>query len=370
MQLLDERGTRFHASGGKVDAKQSVFYNPTMTHNRDISVLVLKALIGLKRIRTPMRISLPLEASGIRGIRLWKEFPDSITSLRMNDGSPAAADAMKKNLVLNGITDARVTVHNEEASRFLLDNPAGYVDVDPFGFPGPFLDAALRSISRDGILAVTATDTAALCGTAPGACLRKYWSVPMRNWLMHEAGLRILSRKVQLVASQHDRGAFPLYSYAERHYMRAYFSVRKGRSHADRALARHGSLFSCPKCLRFLASGEPDTRSCHGAMRRAGPMDMGPLWDRELAERVSSINGWKDLDRLVGVVAEESAVNAVGFHDLHALVKAHGLKVIPRSSAVLSALRKAGHEASQTHFTGKGIRTTAPLEELLQALRA
>ncbi|MCU0373510.1 MAG: ATP-binding protein, partial [Ignavibacteria bacterium] len=39
-----------------------------------------------------------------------------------------------------------------------------YIDIDPFGSPCPFLDAAIKRLSRGGILAVTATDTSALAG--------------------------------------------------------------------------------------------------------------------------------------------------------------------------------------------------------------
>ena len=70
-----------------------------------------------------------------------------------------------------------------------------YIDVDPFGSPNPFLDAAIKRIARDGILAVTATDTAPLCGTYTNACRRKYWAVPLRNELMHEIGIRIRNAK-------------------------------------------------------------------------------------------------------------------------------------------------------------------------------
>ena len=35
-----------------------------------------------------------------------------------------------------------------------------YIDIDPFGSPNPFLAAAIGRITRNGIVAVTATDTA------------------------------------------------------------------------------------------------------------------------------------------------------------------------------------------------------------------
>ena len=85
------------------------------------------------------------------------------------------------------------------------------------------LDSAIKRISRNGILAVTNTDTAALTGTYPKACIRKYWSMPKRDYMMHETGLRILIRKVQLVGMQYEKALYPIFSYFKDHYFRIFF---------------------------------------------------------------------------------------------------------------------------------------------------
>lgn len=43
-----------------------------------------------------------------------------------------------------------------------LQNPGGYhaVDLDPYGTPAQFLDAAVQSVAEGGLLMVTATDMA------------------------------------------------------------------------------------------------------------------------------------------------------------------------------------------------------------------
>ena len=48
----------------------------------------------------------------------------------------------------------------------------GFVDLDPFGTPAPFIDAAIRSSGK--YLGVTATDTAPLCGAHLKAGIRRY----------------------------------------------------------------------------------------------------------------------------------------------------------------------------------------------------
>ena len=49
-----------------------------------------------------------------------------------------------------------------------------YVDLDPFGTPVEFIPAALQALKRNGILAITATDTAPLAGTQAKKCVRRY----------------------------------------------------------------------------------------------------------------------------------------------------------------------------------------------------
>lgn len=60
------------------------------------------------------------------------------------------------------------------------------VDVDPFGSPAHFLDAALQGTADDGILMVTCTDLATMCGNSPEACLARYGTMSMRIRACHE----------------------------------------------------------------------------------------------------------------------------------------------------------------------------------------
>jgi tRNA (guanine26-N2/guanine27-N2)-dimethyltransferase len=137
-----------------------------------------------------------------------------------------------------------------------------YIDIDPWGTPNPYLDSACRRISRGGILAVTATDTSALCGTYPNACRRKYWALPKRDSNMHETGLRILIRKIQLVGAQYEKGLIPVYSYSREHYMRVFLRIEKGKSMVDRIIGFHDFL------------------------NGSGPLWTGKLWEEDLADKI------------------------------------------------------------------------------------
>ena len=199
MQQIKEHSTTIKASLPKKDvhAKMEVFYNPLMVSNRNISILFLNSISNKK-----MKLALPLAGSGIRGLRFLKELKEGkLERLYVNDKKANFVNTFENNLTLNKIKNsAPIEIRNKDANKFLLDEDGfDYIDIDPFGTPNPFLSAALARISRKGILAVTATDTAALSGTYPKVTARKYWSKPLRNYLMHEVGLRILIRKIQLL---------------------------------------------------------------------------------------------------------------------------------------------------------------------------
>ena len=176
MRIIAEEGStklKVHKAE-KISKEMGVFYNPVMGINRDISVLLLNSIK-----KDNLQIADPLAASGVRSIRFLKEFnKDKIKGIYINDYNKDAVKSIKGNLALNKIqykNNKQITIKNEDANLFLL-NSAGfdYIDIDPFGSPNFLLDSSCRRISRSGILAVTATDTSALCGTFPKACLRKY----------------------------------------------------------------------------------------------------------------------------------------------------------------------------------------------------
>lgn len=70
--------------------------------------------------------------------------------------------------------------HREFNKRFIC------IDVDPYGCAGPFLDGAVQAILDGGLLMVTATDLAILCGNNSETCFAKYGSVSLRIAACHE----------------------------------------------------------------------------------------------------------------------------------------------------------------------------------------
>lgn len=333
MAIVTEHGATIAAQLPKaVSRSMGVFYNPVMKKNRDLSVLLL-----LARGRMGLRICDPLAGSGVRSIRFLKELPAGmVKELLVNDLKEGFARSFRQNLRLSGFgkVPEGVSVREGEANTALMEGPSfDYVDIDPFGSPNPFLDAACKRVRREGVLAVTATDTAPLCGTYPKACARKYWARPRRDYLMHEWGLRILIRKCQLVAAQYDKALVPLFACSLNHYFRVFFEVQQGKKKVDEVLARHEL---------------PDGY---------GPLWTGPLWDASLVERMVEENGFEEHSKLLQTILEESRVEAVGFHDVHELARELKLAGPPRHDELLKRVRREGFAASRTHFSGTGLRT-------------
>ncbi|MBI2542555.1 hypothetical protein HYV80_07675 [Candidatus Woesearchaeota archaeon] len=353
MQTVSEGSIRLKApKTDKISKEMGVFYNPVMSLNRDISVLLLNSTNKNK-----LQIADPLAATGVRSIRMLKELSkNKIQKIYINDFDKKSVELIKQNLRLNKIQhkgNPKISISNKDASLFLLGSSGfDYIDIDPFGTPNQFLDAACRRIARDGILAVTATDTSALCGTFPNACLRKYWALPKKGTIMHETGLRILIRKIQLIGAQYGKALTPIFSYSKEHYMRVFLRNEKGKSRVDEILKLH-QMFN-----------------------GAGPMWAGRLWDAELAGKMHSsasknkiFKNNRELAKLLKIIKEESKINSLGFHDLHNISEKLKISSIQKKESAIGQIRKSGHKASETHFKGEGIRSGIPAEKLAKLLQ-
>ncbi len=336
---------KIHFSAPKatvVSRELPVFYNPVMGLNRSLAVTLLKAL-GRKNLQ----IADPLAGTGIRAARFLKELPrGTMKHLFANDANPLFKKKWNKMCTQNKLSRKNTTLGATDASLFLLQQSGfDYVDIDPFGSPNPFLDASCKRLSRDGILAITATDTAALAGTSPGACKRKYDSLPHKTEHMHELGMRILVRKAQLVAAQYEKALLPVFCHATEHYYRAYLVCKKSNSAVDDILRKHGFLDG------------------------AGPLWTGALWDLELVKRMRKLAVYEDEKELISRIAEEAVIPAVLFVDIHATCSRLGIPA-PKTENLMKLIRDKKYLVGRTHFSKNGLRTTMPAAEVERLLRS
>jgi tRNA (guanine26-N2/guanine27-N2)-dimethyltransferase len=360
MNKITESSATIHASTGPISKQLDIFYNPVMKFNRDMSIILLNALQ-----RKNMRIADPLAGSGIRAIRFLKEVNKGIIdSIDINDNSKESVKAIKRNLKLNNIR-SKVAVSNQDANLFLLNSTGfDYIDVDPFGSPNPFLDSAIKRIARDGILAVTATDTAPLCGTYTNACKRKYWAIPLRNELMHEVGIRILIRKVQLIGVQYDKALTPILSFSKDHYFRIFFQTEKSKTACDSIVKQHHEFAYCPKCFTHEIKINNHCSNCKNSILTAGPLWTGNLHDKKVLTKMQTQD--YETKKFLDILKQESQHDILGFHDLHKLSRITK-KAPPKTQDVITQLKKQGYIATQTHFSLHAVKTNAPMKEFTQS---
>ncbi|MBN2251989.1 MAG: tRNA (guanine(10)-N(2))-dimethyltransferase [Candidatus Altiarchaeota archaeon] len=343
---------------GRLVKKDPVFYNPEMEFSRDLSIAAVSAL-GSSRFCDL------LSGSGARGVRVANETRAHVVA---NDANPNAFDLIKRNRDINSLD---MEVVNEDGNLLLSGRRFDFIDIDPFGSPACFVDSALRALDNGGVLAVTATDTAALCGTSPLACMRKYDAVPLRADCYKELALRILIGFLARSAARCNKGIMPLFSHCTRHYFRAYVRVFRGSGKANRSVKNTCFVQYCFDCLwrGYRKLGELSSRcGCGGRLHTAGP-----LWSAEFADNVfcdslrrnageMDLRLKKDVLALVDIVSGEQGVY-VPFYNLHKVSKREGVPAKPMADAV-SELSKGGFAALRTHFSGFGIRTDAPIGEL------
>ena len=344
---------------------QEVFYNPKMELNRSLSILLLQALDN-----KDMQFALPLAGSGVRAVRFLKELPqDMIKHIHVNDLSESAFSLIKKNIKLNNLESDNVKVFNKDANKFLEDSLGfDYIDIDPFGSPNFLLDLSMRRISRRGILAVTATDTAALAGSFPSAGKMKYWANTAIIPQKHEIGLRILARKVILMGMQTQKALKPIFSYHHEHYYRIFFEVTKGKTVASQMFDKTNTWYHVCKHCGFATSSNKQLINCSECGNKfiiVGPCYDGSLQKKEVLAKMININDDKKIERRLTKLFNEAKVNIVGFFDSHIVCEKHGGEA-PKVNYLVEQLESKGFQASQSSNELTGVKTTASYKEFLE----
>lgn len=171
-----------------------------------------------------------LSATGLRSIRYSLECTDCVLPIEVvaNDISKNAIETINANIESNKVKN--VTVNHDDATMLMHKRRAEnckftIIDLDPYGSPAPFLDSAIQSIVDGGLLMVTCTDMAVLCGNHGETCHSKYGSFPVKAKFCHEMALRILLRALESHANRYGRYIIPLISLSIDFYVRIFAQV-------------------------------------------------------------------------------------------------------------------------------------------------
>lgn len=353
-----------NAVGPGTHDRGTPFYNPAMRRNRDLTLLLLRHMLATRG--RELDVADALCGAGARSLRFAHETEGPLV-VHANDGDPKAIVRLLAARERNGIPEDRLVARHGNAYTFLSERRYDLVDVDPFGSPAPFLDAAVRATRHDGLVCLTATDTGALCGTYPRVCRRRYaaWHGLHPTPWGAEAGLRILAATAVHAAGRLDREARPVWSVFGGHWMRVVLRVRDGRGLADRAAREvaHAAVHDArrPAWTRAPPEGE----------RWAGPLWTGPLHDaavlRGMREAVDDAIDARSV-RLLDALLDEADAPAWWVEPRLLRVLAGG--DAPPRDAFMAALREAGFTATRSHMDPEGVRTDADDDAVRRAVEA
>jgi tRNA (guanine26-N2/guanine27-N2)-dimethyltransferase len=343
-----------HSLHGPGTRTSDVFFNEQMAFGRDVSVMFLRAL--QKNAITAVDA---MSATGARAVRVANEVPN--IDVIANDIDPKTIPYIEHNIFLNGLSNCASS--NKNLHVLFAESSFDYVDVDPFGSPAPFIQSAIRGCKKKGIIAITATDTAPLAGAHAGKCRRRYQSEPIRGYMCHEGGLRILMCTLAKELAKFDRGMKPLLSFYADHYFRTYVQVEEGAKATDRSLEQLGYMHYDPKTLERSASKRPDEK------HDKGPFWLGPLHDKQ---HLALMNG-RDLEderRCVKMLElwRNELDETVFLYDVSELSSFTKISP-PRMEALLEALNEVG-KATPTHMSPTSFKTDLDLKDVISIYSA
>ena len=344
-----------------------VFYNPAASINRSVSVAVVEATEGLTFCDA-------LAGIGARGLRVAAEVSrkPTVTLVDINRDSIRLA---RRNARLNGVLGHCEFVAGEANSylysRYGKDEKVDYVDVDPFGTPVPYLQAALRATKDGGIASFTATDTAVLCGVHVRVAERRYGGTPVNNHFHHETGVRLLLNAVRREAATLDLAISPVAVHSTRHYIRVFVRVEVGPSKAEAAREREGYVLWCRRC-GHLAEGLSggSCEKCKARLKAAGPLWLGELTETETlrdaltaSEKLCLPDATRVLSSLLGV----DGLPPWSFSIEGICSALHVASV--SDSLVAELLRSQGYKTLKQPLEKTGLKTDAEYHTVAEAVR-
>jgi tRNA (guanine26-N2/guanine27-N2)-dimethyltransferase len=317
------------------------------------------------RDRTPSYLD-ATAASGIRGVRAAADGWE----VTIGDVDPEAVALSRENLAHNDLTGEVVQA---DANVLMHERTFDVVDLDPFGTPVPFTDAAVRSAGR--LLCVTATDTAPLCGAHAASGIRHYGAIPRNTEYHAEMGMRVLLSALVRTAARHDLAATPVFSHVTDHYVRTSLQLASGAERADDHLGELGYVDHCEHCLYreaergLIADPLSSCPRCGEGIQTAGPLWLArtsdPAFVEAVREQVSEAMGTAARARqLCSTLAAE--LDEPTHYDQHRLCKRWGVSATAMDE-FLADLRAAGHAASRTHYGGTTFKTDADVDEIREA---
>ncbi len=399
--------------------REPVFFNSAAELNRDISVVAYRSFLAKpnsgnsrkrsnsKNLRDNAVLADSLCGTGVRGLRVAVEAAE-VNQIYFNDINPLAIDLAKKSSVINRVED-KCHFSVNEVCKFLLGGACcsdklrneelgsmssrfTIVDLDPFGSPASYIDCVLRSVEDGGLISITATDTAVLCGKYPEVCLRKYYGLPLTNSYSNEVALRLMISLVALTSSRLGIYIRPLFAHTNMHYLRMYAQVNLSSELANSVFENLGYLQHCFYCGNRAVSNvyarSEICELCRSRFKIAGWLWTGPIYEKDfIREMISKIfqsddNGNESRKRYFEEVLKRREkklhkllLKCIEEHDeipyyFTSEEISSRLKIgSPSVTKIVEALSNAGFKASRSGLNPTAFKTDAKIHEIMALFR-
>ncbi|XP_034043248.1 tRNA (guanine(26)-N(2))-dimethyltransferase isoform X2 [Thalassophryne amazonica] len=346
-----------------------------------------------------LRVLEALAASGLRSVRFALEVP-GLQSVTANDFSTKAAALIVRNAQYNGV-DHLLQASCRDASMLMYEmrkktDRYDVIDLDPYGSPASFVDAAVQAVSEGGLLCVTCTDMAVMAGNSGETCYSKYGSISIKAKYCHEMALRIILHSLDQRAGVYQRYIQPLLSISVDFYIRVFVRVFTGQATVKNSASKQALIYNCVGCGSFhlqrmgrrtthgknvkysAAVGPPVGPECEQCGQRhqlAGPLWAEPIHDVEFVQRVlsavstnpSRFGTSKRIEGILSMVTEE-----LQDVPLYCTVDSLSSTMHCNTPPLLqfrSALLHAGFRVSLSHACKNAIKTDAPPAALWDIMR-
>ncbi|XP_013877500.1 tRNA (guanine(26)-N(2))-dimethyltransferase isoform X2 [Austrofundulus limnaeus] len=401
--LLAQRGVKLVVPGEKekvvVSLSEEMNEDDVQTEeNNGAQEPTLTAMAG-EKCEQGIRVLEALAASGLRSVRFALEVP-GLQSVTANDFSHKAAALIARNAQYNRVSHL-VQASCKDASMLMYEMRGkneryDVIDVDPYGSPASFLDAAVQAVSEGGLLCITCTDMAVMAGNCGETCYGKYGSVSLKAKYCHEMALRIILHSLDQRASVYQRYIQPLLSISADFYIRVFVRVFTGQATVKNSASKQALVYNCVGCGSFhfqrmgrridngknmkycAATGPPVGLECEHCGQRhqlGGPIWAEPIHDLGFVQKVlAAVSGnpsrfgtSKRIAGMLSMVAEELQDVPLYYtvDNLSSIIKSE----TPPLLQIRSALLHAGYRVSLSHARKNAVKTDAPPAAIWDIMR-
>lgn len=355
----------------------NVFYNQRMVINRDISILAINAYAALYK-QDELSIIESMAASGVSAIRMLKECK-KIKKIVINDINPKAVKLINKNIKLNNLkrSHIQIEVKNKDANLLFTEiacekqKKPNIISIDPFGTPNLYLDSALKSVQKvNGLICITATDTAVLFGVRPNACIRKYLAKPLHTEYCKEIGSRILICYISLIANINKMGIIPVLTFYSGHFIRVFCISFKDKRKITQSFKNIGYVLHCTHCgyrhsyTDNILKLPKKCPMCYKAesLDYAGPLWVDNIHDTKFLEMILLLNknsnspNKKKIGKLLNFALNENEM-PISYYNIHKLCQTLNLSTVPKIESIINRVNELGYRCSRTHFDSLSIKS-------------